>query len=171
MSNIYYFRGKAATGKTTITNILSSKINVPILRKDDIFDVLSHCIKDNIQNNRISYDLLSKLIQANINNKTDIIVDVGLSNTNEWRTFQSKLDLKDCKTFTFLCDCSDLDIWKARFIERLKNPTPNQYFNTIEEVIAYYEKSEIELLDNEYYIDSSDSIENILGFIHEKISG
>lgn len=171
MSNIYFFRGKAATGKTTITNILSSKINVPVLRKDDIFDVLSHYIKDNTQNNSISYDLLSKLIQTNINNKIDIIVDIGLSNTNGWRIFQSKLDFKDCKTFTFLCDCSDLAIWKMRFIERLKKPIPNQYFKTIEEVIAYYKKSEIELLDNEYYIDSSDSIENVLGFIHEKISG
>ncbi len=57
-----------------------------------------------------------------------------------------------------------------RFIERLKNPTPNQYFNTIEEAIAYYENSEIELLDNEYYVHSSDSIKNILGFIRKKIS-
>lgn len=170
MSKIYFFRGKAATGKTTITSILSSKINVPILRKDDIFDVLSLCIKDNSQNNSISYSILSKLIQTNINNKADIIVDIGLSNTNEWRTFQSKLDYKDCKTFTFLCDCSDLVVWKMRFTERLKNPAPNQFFKTIDELIEYYEKSEIELLDNEYYIDSSNSIENILGFIQEKIS-
>lgn len=169
MSNIYFFRGKAATGKSTITNILSSKINVPVLRKDDIFDVLSHYIKDNSQNNSISYDLLSKLIQTNINNKTDIILDIGLSNTNGWRTFQSKLDFKDSKIFTFLCDCSNLSIWKMRFIERLKSPTPNQYFKTTEEAIEYYERSEIEVLDNEYYIDSSDSLENILGFIHEKI--
>lgn len=41
MSNIYFFRGKAATGKTTITNILSSKINVPILRKDDIKQLMN----------------------------------------------------------------------------------------------------------------------------------
>lgn len=169
MPSIYFFRGKAATGKTTITNILSNKINVPVLRKDDIFDVISHYIKDNSQVNSISYDLLSKLIQTNINNKTDIIVDIGLHNTNGWRTFQSKLDFEDCKKFTFLCDCSDSAIWKMRFIERIKSPTPNQYFKTIEEVIAYYGKSEIELLDNEYYIDSSDSIENILTFIHEKI--
>ena len=39
--NIYIFRGKSATGKTTLTNILSQKINIPVLRKDDIFDQLS----------------------------------------------------------------------------------------------------------------------------------
>lgn len=170
MSNIYFFRGKAATGKTTITNILSSKINVSVLRKDDIFDVIYHYIKDNSQNNSISYELLSKLIQTNINNKADIIVDIGLSNTNGWKTFQSKLDFKDCKVFTFLCDCTDLAIWKMRFVERLKNPTPNQYFKTVEEVVAYYGNSEIELLDNEHYIDSSNSLESILEFVQERIS-
>ena len=169
MPNIYFFRGKAATGKTTITDILSSKMNVPVLRKDDIFDVLSFYLEDNSYKNSISYDMLSKLIQTNINNNTYIIVDIGLSNTNGWKTFQSKLELKDCKVFTFLCDCSDLDIWLMRFKERLKNPTPNQFFNTLEELIEYYERSEIELLDNEYYVDSSDSIESIIRFIQEKV--
>lgn len=54
MSSIYFFRGKAATGKTTITNILSKEINVTVLRKDDIFDVLSQYIGVNSDNNRIT---------------------------------------------------------------------------------------------------------------------
>lgn len=170
MSSIYFFRGKAATGKTTITNALSRKLNVPILRKDDIFDILSYYIKDNSQNNSVTYDLLSKLIQTNINNKADLIIDIGLSNTNGWMTFQAKLDYKDYNTFTFLCDCSNLAMWKMRIAERIKNPTPNQYFKTIEEAVEHYGKGEIKLLDNEYYIDSSDSLDSILNFIYEKIS-
>ncbi|EPR12211.1 hypothetical protein [Ruminiclostridium papyrosolvens] len=67
MSNIYFFRGKAATGKTTITDALSNKIKVSILRKDNIFDVISHYIDDNSINNSITYDLLAKMIQTNIN--------------------------------------------------------------------------------------------------------
>ncbi len=39
-------------------------------------------ILDNLSDDR-SYDLLSKLIQTNINNKTDLIVDVGIKNHNE----------------------------------------------------------------------------------------
>lgn len=74
MSYVYFFRGKAATGKTTITNLLSNEINVSVLRKDDIFDVLSQSLKDNSQKHSISYDLLAKLIQTNIDNKTDVIV-------------------------------------------------------------------------------------------------
>lgn len=54
MSNIYFFRGKAATGKTTISNKLSKKINVPVLRKDDIFNKISKYIDDNSLNNNIT---------------------------------------------------------------------------------------------------------------------
>lgn len=167
MSSIYFFRGKAATGKTTITNALSRKINVPVLRKDDIFDTLSCYIKDNSQNNNVTYNLLSKLIQTNINNKADLIIDIGLSSINGWKVFQSKLDYKDCNVFTFLCDCSDLTMWEMRIAERIKNPAPNQYFKTVDEVVEHYEKTEIKLLDNEHYIDSSDSLDNILNLIYE----
>lgn len=54
MASIYFFRGKTATGKTTITNILSKEINVAVLRKDDVFDVLSLYIGDNSNKNRIT---------------------------------------------------------------------------------------------------------------------
>jgi len=60
VASIYFFRGKAATGKTTITNILSKEINVAVLRKDDVFDVLLPYIGDNSNKNRITYDLLAK---------------------------------------------------------------------------------------------------------------
>ncbi len=170
MSNIYFFRGKAATGKTTISNSLSSKINVPILRKDVIFDELSQCIEDNALNNSITYSLLSKLIQTNINNGTDIIVDIGLSDIGGWNIFRARLDLKHYNVITFLCDCSNLDIWKARFEERLKNPTPNQYFKSADEIIAYYGKRDIQLLEDEYYIDSANSLESILEYVFNIIN-
>lgn len=169
MPNIYFFRGKAATGKTTLSNILSNKINIVVLRKDDIFDSLSQFIEDISYNNHITYNVLSKLIQTNIDNKVDVIVDVGLSNTDGWKTFKTKFDFKDYKIYTFLCDCTDLDVWKSRFDERLKNPTPNQHFKSVEEVISYYEKSKIELLDGEYYIDSSESLNTILQYVLKTI--
>lgn len=170
MSSIYFFRGKAATGKTTITDILSNKLNVSILRKDNIFDVISQYITDNSLNNCVTYDLLSKLIQINIDNGTDVIVDIGLSNTDGWNTFQSKINFKNSTVFTFLCDCSDMVTWEKRFKERLKNPAPNQYFKTVEEAFTYYSKSTIELLDDEYYIDSSKSMESIINFICKTIN-
>lgn len=165
MSSIYFFRGKAATGKTTITNILSKEINVTVLRKDDIFDVLSQCIGDNSDNNRITYDLLAKLIQTNINNNTDLIVDIGLYNNTHWQIFQSKINYQEFKVFNFLCDCSDRNIWENRIRERLNNPTPNQYFKSIEQAESHYDYNNMKLLEDEHYIDSCNNLHEILSYI------
>ena len=40
MGTVYIFRGKAATGKTTLSNMLSQKLLIPVFRKDDIVDAL-----------------------------------------------------------------------------------------------------------------------------------
>lgn len=170
MSSIYFFRGKAATGKTTITNILSKEIHVAVLRKDDVFDVLSQDIEDNLDKNRISYDLLSKLIQTNINNNTDLIVDIGLYNNTHWHTFQSKINYQECRVYNFLCDCTDRPILESRIKERLNNPTPNQYFKSIEQAEFHYDYSDMKLLEHEYYIDSCNSLEEILDYIRKVIN-
>ncbi len=171
MANIYFFRGKAATGKTTITDALSNKIKVSILRKDNIFDAISHYIDDNSLNNSITYDLLAKMIQTNINNCTDIIVDIGLSSTESWKLFLSKIDFKNSRVFTFHCDCSDLAAWRNRFKDRFNNPSPNQYFKTLEEVMSYYSKCKFELLEDEFYIDSSLNLEIIKKVVLDTING
>jgi len=170
MANVIIFRGKAATGKTTLSNMLSKRMNISVLRKDSIFDVVSRYVEDNNMNNSITYDVLSNMIQASINNDTDIIVDIGLANTSSWKTFLSKIDFKESRILSFLCDCSDLIIWKNRFNERFLNPTPNQYFKTFEEIIDYYAKSDIALLDKEYFVDSSKDLESLFNYIQNIIN-
>ena len=58
MSNIIIFRGKAATGKTFITNYLCKKLNIPVIRKDDIYDSLSMYNVEHSLNNSATYDIL-----------------------------------------------------------------------------------------------------------------
>lgn len=170
MSNIYFFRGKAATGKTTITNRLSTVLNVSILRKDDIFDSISKFIEDPEKKHSISYEVLANLIQTNVDNKTDIIIDVGLSDTRQLKGFISKINFRESNILYFLCDCSDLEVWKNRFIERLKNPTPNQYFTNVDEIVDRYRGSVIELLTNEFYIDSSNELEETMKAIYKYLN-
>ncbi|MHB8065897.1 MAG: AAA family ATPase [Ruminiclostridium sp.] len=169
MSYVYFFRGKAATGKTTITNILSNQLKVAVLRKDDIFDSLSTYIEDNSVNSNAAYDILARLIQTNIDNQSDVIVDVGLFFTTGFKQFISKLDLRSNNFIIFHCDCTDVDIWKNRFQERLINPTPNQYFSNVDEIINYYSNSKIELLENEYVIDSAKNLGEIMENIYSII--
>lgn len=171
MANIYIFRGKSATGKTTITNLLSKRINACVLRKDDIFDPLSKYITDNKVNNDATYNILANLIQNNIDNNVDVIIDIALPHNDYYKMFLSKVELKNHKVYSFFCDCSDDEIWKSRWKERLKHPQPNQFFKDIDTIIKHYSNMDISLLQNEIYIDSIQDLSSIMRNIFNNING
>lgn len=79
MSNLYIFRGKSATGKTLLSSMLSKKLNIFVLRKDDIFDPLSVHLNNNSINNSACYDILASITQKNIDNKVDVIIDIAFT--------------------------------------------------------------------------------------------
>lgn len=164
---IYIFRGKSATGKTTLTNILSQKLNVPILRKDDIFDALSQYQSDISILNSASYDILAKQIQTCIDNQSDVIVDVALQHTPSLKTFLRKIDFKSSTVHRFFCDCSNDDVWLERWRERLENPLPNQYFKSIDEIIEHYNKCDIKPSDDEIILDSILGVEKLINKVLE----
>lgn len=168
---IYVFRGKSATGKTVLTNILSQKINVPVLRKDDIFDQLSKYETDIAILNSASYDILAKQIQTCIDNHSDVIVDIALQHTPSLNEFLSKIDFKDSTIHRFFCDCSDDKMWINRWRVRLKAPLPNQYFKSIDELVEHYSKCEIELQNGEIKLDSILPVEKLMKIITDEISG
>ena len=167
--NIYIFRGKSATGKTTLTNLLSRKLNIPVLRKDDIFDQLAEYETDIAILNSASYDILAKQIQTCIDNQSDVIVDVALQHTPSLNEFLRKINFKDGAIYRFFCDCSDNDLWLERWQTRLKNPLPNQYFKSIDEIVEHYGKCEIDPLHGEFILDSVNSVDYLLDKIVETI--
>lgn len=166
---IYIFRGMSATGKTTLTNILSKKLNIPVLRKDDIFDTLSKYETDITILNGASYDILASQIQTCIDNQSDVIVDIALQHTPSWKTFLNKIDFKSSIVYRFFSDCSNKDIWLERWCERLKNPLPNQYFKSINEIVEHYGKCDIEPLNGEIVLDSIMSIDDLISRIMAEI--
>lgn len=167
--NIYIFRGKSATGKTTLTNILSQMLNIPVLRKDDIFDSLSKYETDISILNSASYDVLAKQVQSCIDNQSDVIIDIALQHMPSLKTFLNKIDFKDSTVYRFFCDCSNNDIWLERWRERLKNPLPNQYFKSIDEIIEHYEKCEIKPSNDEIVLDSIIPVNDLVDKIMENI--
>ncbi len=167
--NLYLVRGKSATGKTTITDLLSKKLNVPVLRKDDIFDTLSK-YEDNIGTlNGASYDILARLIQTCIDNQSDVIVDIALQHTPSLQVFLDKIDFKDAFVYRFFCDCSDDEVWLDRWRDRLKNPLPNQYFKSIDEIVEHYGNCEIVPVDGEVVLDSVFALDKLIDKIIEKV--
>ena len=169
MSSIYFFRGKAATGKTLLSDNLSRRKNIAVLRKDDVFDCNSKYIADNSLNNQITYDVLAKLIQTNIDNQVDVVVDVGLSSVSGLNMFLSKIDFSKAKLHFFYCDCSDLEVWRNRLEQRLENPAPNQFFDNVDKIVEYYENSDTEMRQDEILIDSIEDADILIEKILNEI--
>ncbi len=93
MGKLYIFRGKAATGKSVITDLVSKEFKICILRKDDIYDMLEAKNLDHASKNRMSYNILAKMINTNLKSNSELIVDIGLANTMYFNEFLDKIDL------------------------------------------------------------------------------
>lgn len=164
MANLYLFRGISATGKTTITNRIGRIHKMPVFRKDDVYDNillnLGHGDK-----NTISYDVLASMINSNLELGNDIIVDLALAHKLYIEGFLKKINIGQNKLVPFFFICSNKEVWKNRWKERLKNPTPNQLFMSLEEIDDYYAKMDFSLMENEIIIDSVIPIDEILNTI------
>ena len=169
MATIFLFRGKAATGKTSMTNLLSKKVNISVLRKDDIYDELSKLNLGHQINNMASYDVLARLIQTNIDLNCDLIIDISLAHNPYLKQFLSKVDFKESEVFQFFCTCSNAKEWRNRIRERLDNPAPNQAFKSVEEAEKYYKKLDITPLENEIILDSSVDISINMKKVYEAV--
>ena len=168
---IYIFRGKAATGKTTLTDMLSRELHIPVFRKDDFFDVLTEYDFETGLLNNMSYNLLTKVIQTNIDLNNNVIIDIGLCHKPYIIEFINKINFRNKKVFNFLCVCSDDEVWKERINARIKNPAPNQkMFKTLEQVMSHYNSCDISPLENEIVIDSANNINGIFQNIMDIIN-
>ena len=78
MGTVYLFRGKAATGKTTLSSRLSQKLAIPVFRKDDITDAIKsgEYLTDRGAGNALCYDILCCILQTNLS-CADFIVDLA----------------------------------------------------------------------------------------------
>lgn len=170
MNTLFIFRGKAATGKTTVTDLLGKKINTVVLRKDDIYDELAGYGMKHSDLNNASYDVLIKVLQSNIDRGCNLIVDIGLLHRPYMEQFLSKLNLKGVRVIQFLCICSKHEEWKKRMEQRLINPAPNQCFKSVKWAEAHYEKMDIGPFKGELVIDSANSVPVMMEEIYEAIN-
>ena len=161
LGNIYTFRGKAATGKSTLANMLAKELSIPIFRVDDIVDALKMIENTDKEFNyyNVCYNVLYKMVQTNLDLETDFIIDAGLSNRNGAKYFYNRLCFKDIKPVGFFIICSNENEWRRRHEERIMNPQPNQIFKSFEDVIEYYKNSDVGPLENEHIIDTADTFE------------
>jgi len=162
MGNVYIFRGKAATGKTTLSHMLAEKLSIPIICKDDVVDALkmTEATDKELINNRVCYNILYKIIQTNLDLGVDIILDIALGDRNNFKMFSDRLDFKDSNVISFFVTCSDENEWRRRHEERIANPKPHQIFKSFEQVTRHYKNADFTPFECEYVIDTVNTVED-----------
>ena len=162
MGNVYVFRGKAATGKTTLSNMLAKELLIPVIRKDDVVDALKMTQETNkeLVNNKVCYNILYKIIQTNFDLNVDLILDIALGDRNNAKFFFDRLDFKDYKIVSFFLTCNDENEWRRRHEERIRNPLPNQVFKSFNHVVEHYKDADFKPFEHEHVIDTANSLES-----------
>jgi len=167
---IIFFRGKAATGKSTVARYLRETHGLASLTKDQVFDQLLLEGMAWEEANQVTYDHLANKIQAAHDQGQTLVVDIGLAHTPYFETFLSKMNLSRDGVIYHHFICSDDQVWSERIHKRVLNPEgPNQFFKSVEEAFGHYNNYQMTLLSGEHQIDSARSLSSIQEDILKKI--
>ena len=172
MGNLYIFRGKAATGKSTLSDMLAKHLSIFVIRIDDIVDALKTTpgIDKSLVNNTVTFNIICKIIQTNLDLGVDFVIDVGLGDKSRAEKFYDRLNLFNHNVFSFYTICSDEKEWEQRHLKRIENPAPNQSFKSFEHVLEHYQNFDTSLLANEHIIDSAYSLKECFDSIMKIIN-
>lgn len=161
MSKVILFRGKAGVGKTTVSNIVGKTLNIPIIRKDDIYDSISGYIDNHEMINKACYNTIYKILDTNITNGVDVIVDAGFHYMDQVLNFKTWVTGKKADFVPLLCVCSDEELWKQRFNRRRMNPQANNLIIDFEQLKLHYGDLVTHPLDNEIILDTVDNLDSL----------
>ncbi len=152
---ILFFRGKAATGKSTAAALCAQRLGAAIVSKDSVFDGFlkqGHC---RTEANALAYDALVLAIKEAQHWKQTLIVDIGLAHTPYFEDFLKKVALQPSERRLFLFTCSDDPVWEKRIQARIDSPeAPNQSFKSVRAAKAHYAAYAIVPLKGEHLVDS-----------------
>lgn len=164
---IIFLRGKVATGKTMIAQALHEKLKIPVIKKDDVFDLLRNHDINHHQARGIAYDLMAMYIQQLDQFGIDAIIDINLPHTPDFINFISKMAVSNPKYF--LCTCSNDQTWSLRVQRYLDDKKDHLLFDSLEQAFDLYKQCDIVPLKNELTIDSTLPIDQLTNEILEMI--
>jgi adenylate kinase family enzyme len=163
------FRGRPGTGKTTMSDLLSAKINVPVIRKDDIYDLVAGLTESHELRNKISHNIIYSILKSNSHNSSTLILDCPFQYENDINSLREWCSNNNVQLKSILVTCSDEKIWAERFKERAKNAAPNQLITDFEEFKSRYKSMHIKPDTGELLLNTIDSpgqnLDTVLGFL------
>lgn len=169
MSSIILFRGKAGTGKTTLSNALARRLRVPVLHKDDLYDSAAAFVADHQARNEICFQFLYRFLQHAIESKATVMLDFGLNHLDAVRELKNWIEARGGELKTFVCICSDESLWSERLAERSANPLPNQLITNLADLKEHYRSIHDGYLDGEMIVDSSMPQEVLIEHLHAAV--
>lgn len=162
MSVIILFRGKSATGKTTLSNELGRRLRLPVLHKDDLYDSIAGHVTEHGSRNRICFDFLYRFLETIIHTNASIVLDFGFNHIRDAVNLKEWIESRGGTLQAFQCICSDDSIWSDRLTKRSVQPLPNQLITNLEQLKQHYQDTNAEqLLDGEIIVDSVQDIESL----------
>ncbi|WP_164545610.1 AAA family ATPase [Paenibacillus albus] len=159
MGEIILLRGRPGVGKTTISNLLMVELNIPVIRKDDFYDVIAEYYENHELRNKVSYGILFRMLQTNAGSNKRFILDFPFNQEEEMRNFEQWVLNQNYILKSIRCICSDKKIWANRFNIRKLNPLPNQLITDFDELCHYYKDLSMKPMDGELVIDTVDSLD------------
>lgn len=161
MSKIILVRGKAGTGKTTLSKEIGKKLNIMVLHKDDIYDTVSTFISEHANRNKICFEILYKILTTSLECGVDIVIDYGYNNLEDVKKLKTWILQRNGELKSILCTCED-KVWAERLNRRKLNPLPNQLLTDIHALQKHYSKMPTGVLVNELVIDSTLEIDHLV---------
>ncbi len=170
MVKVIVFRGKAGVGKTTISTAVAQKLNIPIIRKDDIYDSIARHVESHELRNAACYDILYRIVETNLLCGLNVVVDAGFHRLEDILQFKTWIQNINATFVSLLCICSDENIWAERIKKRSVNPKPNNLITDFNNLKLHYGDLEAEALINEKILDTVERIDNLIADAVLKIS-
>ena len=165
------FRGRPGTGKTFLSALFAEALQLPVLRKDDLYDAVSSLHPDHRLRNKATYDALYAILQSNRSNNGVWVLDFpfqtpeGLAQLTAWCTKHA------VRLQSILVVCSNEQLWAARFNRRALHPLPNQLITDFEVLRTHYDPLQLRAGAGELLVDTTDTAEQNLEKINSFVYG
>ena len=163
------FRGRPGVGKTLLSGLLSQRLNVPVLRKDDMYDHIAFLNTDHGLRNKAAHDVLYAIFKSNAHSSSQFILDFPFQFDADIEQLETWCRANNVELRSILTTCSDEALWAQRLKKRAENPATNQLITDFEEFRKRYSTMQLEARAGELLIDTvnpaNESIAAIINFV------